>query len=140
MATPDFSDALGQRVLKQLRSETVVWLTTTSADGTPQPRLVWFLWEDDTLLIYSQPGTAKLTHIARNAHVSLNFNSDPAGDHMSVLTGTATIDGSAPRALDHPAYLEKYRDGIAALNSSPEQFSDSYSVPVRVRVERIRGF
>jgi PPOX class probable F420-dependent enzyme len=101
---------------------------------------VWFLWEDDSVLIYSQPGTAKLTHIARNPRVSLNFNSDREGDHMSVLTGTATIDGSAPRAVDHETFLLKYRDGIAGLNSTPEQFSDSFSVPIRVQVDRIRGF
>ncbi|HVL25436.1 MAG TPA: TIGR03667 family PPOX class F420-dependent oxidoreductase, partial [Thermomicrobiales bacterium] len=130
----------GHRMLDQLQNEQVAWLTTIAADGTPQPRLVWFLWEDDTILVYSQPGTAKLAHIARNPRVALHFNSDAAGDHMSVITGTATIDGSAPRAVDHPAYIAKYRGGIAGLNSSPEQFSDSFSVPVRIQPERMRGF
>ena len=136
----DFSTDLGHRVQRQLQEEVVVWLTTTSADGTPQPRLVWFYPEDDSVLIYSQPGTAKLTHIARNPRVSLSFNSDPAGDHMSVLTGTATIDGSAPKAIDHAAYLAKYRAGIEGLGSTPEQFSEAYAVPIRVRFDKLRGF
>jgi PPOX class probable F420-dependent enzyme len=140
MSTPDTSTPHGHRMLDQLQNEEVAWLTTTSANGTPQPRLVWFLWEDDTILVYSQPGTAKLSHIARNPRVALPFNSDPAGDHMSVITGTATIDGSSPRAVDHAAYLEKYRSGIAAIGSTPEQFSDSFSVPVRIQPERMRGF
>ena len=136
----DVSTDLGRRVQRQLQDELVVWLTTVSADGTPQPRLVWFYPEDDSILIYSQPGTAKLAHIARNPGVALSFNSDPAGDHMSVLTGTATIDGSAPKAIEHAAYLEKYRAGIEALGSTPEQFSEAYAVPVRVRIAKLRGF
>jgi PPOX class probable F420-dependent enzyme len=140
MAEIDFTTGIGPRVLEQLHDELVIWLTTTSSDGTPQPRLVWFFWEEDSVLLYSQPGTAKLAHIARSPQVSLNFNSDPEGHQMSVMTGTATIDGSAPRAVDHTAYLEKYRDGIAGLNSTSEQFSDSYSVPVRIQIDRIRGF
>jgi PPOX class probable F420-dependent enzyme len=140
MAEIDFTTGVGPRLREELRDEIVVWLTTTSSDGTPQPRLVWFLWGDDSVLIYSQPGTAKLAHITRNPRVSLHFNSDREGNKMSVLVGTAIIDGSTPRAVDHPAYLEKYRDGIAGLNSTAEQFSDSYSVPIRIQVDRIRGY
>ena len=136
----DFSTDLGRRVQDQLRREQVIWLTTTAADGTPQPRLVWFLWERDSVLIYSQPGTAKLGHIARSPRVALHFNSDPAGHQMSVLLGTATVDGSAVLARDNAAYLDKYREAIADLGSTPEQFSDAYAVPIRVRLERLRGF
>ena len=140
MAPLDFSSDLGRRVLEQLRAEIVAWSTSTSADGTPQPRLVWFLWDDESVLIYSQPGTAKLAHITRNPRVALHFNSDRQGNEMRVMTGSAIIDGSAPRAVDNAAYLEKYGDAIAALGFTPEQFSDAYSVPVRVQIERFRGF
>ena len=140
MASIDYSTDLGRRAQGLLRDEQVAWLTTTSSDGTPQPRLVWFLAEEDSVLIYSQPGTAKLAHIARNPRVSLSFNSDRTGEHMVVFTGGATIDGSAPRAIDHETYLAKYRAGIEGLGSTPEQFSDAYAVPVRVQLEKLRGF
>src|SRR6478609_6474665 len=38
----------GARVRQRLQDETLIWFTTTSADGTPQPNPVWFLWEPDT--------------------------------------------------------------------------------------------
>src|SRR3954451_7916261 len=55
MATilPDPATPFGERVAQRLREEVVIWLTTTGADGTPQPAPVWFLWEGETFLIYT---------------------------------------------------------------------------------------
>ena len=54
----DTTTEFGQRVMRRLQEEVVVWLTTVDASDTPQPRPVWFLWEGETFLIYSQPDTA----------------------------------------------------------------------------------
>jgi PPOX class probable F420-dependent enzyme len=140
MTAIDYTTGVGPRIQGLLRDELVVWLTTTSSNSTPQPRLVWFVWDDDSVLTYSQPDTAKLAHIARNPRVSLNFNSDRYGSPMSVMTGTATIDDAAPRAANHERFIDKYRGDLAGLNMTPEQFSDEYSVAVRIQPKRIRGF
>ena len=142
MASIDLSSGNGPRVKEQLEQEMVVWMTTISASGTPQPNLVWFLWEadSDSVLVYTQPNAVRLKNLERNNRVSLNFNSDTTGSEMSVLTGTAAIDESAPRAVDHPAYLAKYNDGIKGLGSTPESFSTAYSVAIRIIPEKIRGF
>jgi PPOX class probable F420-dependent enzyme len=136
----DYTTGVGPRIQELLRDELVIWLTTTSSDSTPQPRLVWFVWDDDSVLTYSQSGTPKLAHIARNPRVSLNFNSDRHGSPMSVMTGTATIDDAAPRAVDNAPYIEKYRGDLAGLHMTPEQFSAEYSVAVRIQPTKIRGF
>src|SRR4029453_7250355 len=52
------STDFGARVAKRLEEEGIVWLTTTSADGTPQPNPVWFLWNGDNVLIFSEPNQA----------------------------------------------------------------------------------
>ena len=53
---PDAGSNFGRRVRERLRVEQVIWLTTTQADGTPQPNPVWFVWEDpDTLIVYNTP-------------------------------------------------------------------------------------
>jgi PPOX class probable F420-dependent enzyme len=139
MAAVDFSSGIGPRVLNQLRDEQVAWLTTSSSDGTPQPRLIWFLWEDDKVLFYSQPEAAKMAHIARNPHASLHFNSDPYGNEMSVMTGTATVDHATPTMIDHADYMTKYHDAFIAMELAPEEASASYSVPVRFQIGKIRG-
>ena len=53
---PDTTTDFGRRVERRLRDEYLVWLTTVRADGLPQPSPVWFLWDGETVLIYSQPG------------------------------------------------------------------------------------
>ena len=74
MTFPDPATEFGARVRRRLESEQVAWLTTTAADGTPQPNPVWFLWDGATFLVYSLSDAARLSHIARNPHVSLNFD------------------------------------------------------------------
>ncbi len=63
-------------IRRRLVEDPIAWLTTVSSRGRRSPRPVWFLWTGDCCVIYSQPGTAKLTHIAANDQVSLHFNAD----------------------------------------------------------------
>jgi PPOX class probable F420-dependent enzyme len=140
MSIIDTSSDFGQRVARRLADEQVVWLTTADSSGTPQPVPVWFIWDGQTALIYSQPNQAKIRNIERSGQVSLNFNSDFHGGDVVVLTGTAEIEPSAPAADQNPAYIQKYADGIASINMTPESFAASYSVPIRVTPARLRGF
>ena len=134
----DFTTELGVRTAKRLQDEYVVWLTTVSQRGTPQPNPVWFYWDGKELLIYSQPSAHKLTNITINPRVSVNFHADGEGGSIVVLTGTASIDRKPPR--HDPRYLEKYRDRIPQIGLTPESLAASYSVLIRVSPTRLRGF
>ncbi len=140
MFTIDRESEFGQRVLRRLEQEDVIWLVTSGRDGTPQPSPVWFHWNDETLLIYSQPNTPKLRNIAANPRVALNFNATSTGGDVVVFTGTAEILTDAPPATGVPDYIEKYTPGIAQLGMTPDAFAADYSVPVRVTPARLRGF
>ena len=98
------------------------------------------LWDGQTAIIYSQPGQAKIRNVERTGRASLNFNSDFHGGDVVVLTGTAEIEPSAPAADQNPAYVEKYADGIASINMTPESFAAAYSVPIRLTPAKLRGF
>jgi PPOX class probable F420-dependent enzyme len=135
----DLSSEFGVRVAARLDQELIIWLTTVRADGTPQPSPVWFLWVDQTVLIYSQPNKQKLRNIAQNPKVALNFNSDQDGGAIAIITGDAQIDPQVP-ADQISAYLEKYRLAIADLGSAPESFAQSYSVAIRVTPTSLRGY
>ena len=124
---------VGKRADERLRIEQVIWLTTVGRDGTPHPKPVWFLWDGETILIYSQPNTHKLRHIERNPRVALNFDSDGRGGDIVVITGTAEVDERAPRADKLPPYVDKYREAIKRIGHSAESMAEEYSVPIRVR-------
>src|SRR5215211_5545426 len=108
----DTSSEFGARVVRRLTEEPIGWLTTMAPDGTPQPSPIWFLWDGETVLIYSQPNTPKLRHIAANPRVSLNLDGDGKGGNIVILTGEARVDDATPPANQVPAYLAKYASGI----------------------------
>jgi PPOX class probable F420-dependent enzyme len=138
----DAKTKFGRVAVKQLREEYFIWLTTVDATGTPQPRPVWFIWENDSFLIYSQAKAHKLKHIRKNPQVSLHFNSaDAKGEQrIIVFAGKAHIDRKAPPAHKHRAYMKKYGADIIGLNPTPEEFAGEYSVAIRITPAKLRGW
>lgn len=136
----DFEGRFGRRALRRLKQEDVIWLTTVDRDGTPQPRPVWFHWDGNDVLIYSQPRTGKVRQIEANPRASVHFNSTEDGDDVVVFVGEARIEtGEIPEAR-RKSYFRKYRQGIENLEMTPESFAESYRVPLIVRLETLRGF
>ncbi len=138
----DFASEFGQTVKRHIDEEYFIWLTTVDSSLTPQPRPVWFVWDDDSFLIFSQPKAHKVSHIKKNPNVALLFNSvDSKGEKVVIVfAGAATIEPNMPPAHKVPAYWKKYQTGIADLNMSPEEFGKDYSVAIRVKPISVRGW
>ena len=90
----------GARALERLGDEPIGWLTTVNPDGQPQSSPIWFLWVDDEILVYSRTRAPRNENIRERPLVSFNLNTDPAGDDVVTMEGTARIDpdGGAPSA------------------------------------------
>lgn len=137
----DSSSAFGLRVRERLASERVVWLTTVGRDGSPQPNPVWFVWEGGgELVVYTVPRAHRLEHIAERPRVAVHLNSDRDGMDVVVFRGVAEVARDLPPADRNDAYLAKYRAAMQRISGDVERFAATYSVPLRVRLERLRGF
>jgi PPOX class probable F420-dependent enzyme len=81
--TSHLSDDRRAHVEGRLRANLMAWLTTVRPDGRPDSVPVWFLvTEDETILIYSQPGKVKLRNISHNPRVALGLDvTDRPGHH-----------------------------------------------------------
>ncbi len=136
----DLSSEFGKRAEARLRDESTIWLTTVDRSGVPQPRPVWFLWDGQSILIFSQPAGAKVRHIRQRPSVALNFNTDEDGDNVIVIIGKAEVldGGVTPEELAND--LRKYREGIKSLGMTEEQMAKEYSVPLRITPAKLRGF
>jgi PPOX class probable F420-dependent enzyme len=132
----DTSTDAGARAQERLGREEVVWMTTVRPDGQPQSVPVWFLWDGEAFLIYSQPDTRKLKNIARNPRINLNLNSNDVGEDVARAECTAEVVEDVPPATEVGPYLEKYREGIARIGMDPEGFAGSFSVPIRATPTR----
>ena len=136
---PDPSTPFGERVVRRLRDEHLIWLTTVGADGTPHPNPVWFLWDGESFLIYSLPDAARLPHIERNPRVSLNLDGNGRGGDIIVIAGDARISRDDPPGDEVPEYTEKYKEFIARSFGTAAEFARRYSVAIRVTPTKVRG-
>ena len=136
---PDPSTPFGKLALGRLDSEVVIWLTTVGKDGTPQPNPVWFLLDNDSLLIYNRPDANRITHIKSRPQVSLNLDGNGKGGDIVVITGTAALIDDVPPCDQLPAYLAKYQDLMTRVAGSPENFGKAYPVAMRITINKVRG-
>ena len=135
----DTTTEFGAQVSRRLQSEAIAWLTTVARDGTPQPNPVWFYWDGESFLIYTQPSSSKLKNIARNPRVSINLQeATEEGENVVVVVGEATVQAEA--TIPDPGYVAKYAQTIERLGQTVEGLAASYCVTIRVKPKKIRGF
>jgi PPOX class probable F420-dependent enzyme len=136
----DSGTETGAQVAARLSDDQVAWLVTVAPDGTPLPTPIWFWWDGATVLVYSQPGTPKLRHIAANPRVAVALRTDERADQVAVITGDAAVDTTIPAADAHDGFVAKYRAAIERLGYDAAGFAASYSVPIRITPTRLRAW
>jgi PPOX class probable F420-dependent enzyme len=124
-----------KHAVTRLKRELVIWLATVGRDGHPHAVPVWFWWDGKSFLIYAIPGQ-KVRDIQANPNVALHLNSDPAGDDVVRIDGTAKIDPKHPPANRVAGYLRKYRGPIHGIGMTPQEFSEQYHHAIRIRPTR----
>ncbi len=129
-----------RRFVEKLANEIVVWLTTVRHDGQPQTSPVWFVWHENSFLVYSRPGQQKIRNILGNQRVSLALEQDGTGGDVATLEGRAVIDEEAPPAHEVETYVAKYGPRMEAISGSKEAFAEDYRVALRVELTRRRIF
>ena len=138
---PDPNTPFGERVWRRLREEQVIWITTVGRDGTPQPNPVGFLLQDDnSVLIYSMANAHRIAHVAERPRVALHFDGDGVGGDVVVFTGTARRADDVPPAHQNATFLAKYGDSLRRVSASAEEFANRFPVPLRIDIDKTRGF
>ncbi|HUZ85317.1 MAG TPA: TIGR03667 family PPOX class F420-dependent oxidoreductase [Candidatus Baltobacterales bacterium] len=137
----DTSTEFGARAAKRLQEETIGWLVTVARDGTPQPNPVWFSWDGESILVYSEPGQAKLHNIEANPRVALHLDSRSSGDDIVIVIAGAALDPLAPPLHQNARYVAKYHQEMARLGlGPPEKMTETFSVALRLIPSKVRGF
>lgn len=122
----------------RLHGDHIAWLTSVRPSGRPDTVPVWFLaQEDETLVVYSQPGKLKLRNIERNPNVALGLDGTDLGRDVVRIEGTALHERGRPGADQIPEYVTKYREQISALFRTPSEFASQYSEAIVITVGRL---
>ena len=128
---PDIQERLG--------GELVAWMTTVDAAGQPQTSPVWFLLDDDVIVVYSLERTPRTRNIRSNARVCLNLNSTPSGGEVVILEGRAEIVTDGPPANEDERYVAKYEVPMSDLGMTPESFAADYPIRIHIHPTRLRA-
>lgn len=122
---------------QRLHNDYVIWLNSVRPDGRPHSVVVWFLWDGESVLIFSRPKNQKVTNIQHNQHVLLGLDNTNNGADPITIEGTATLlaPGEADATLQ--AYTEKYGEGIKELGFTSQQMAAEYSQSIRITPTRI---
>lgn len=107
------------------------------ADGQPQSSPVWFWWDGDRILLYSEPDSGKVRNLAGSDRVSVHLESDGRGGRILTIEGTAT---TGPAGEPPAPYVQKYAQGIQALGLTPESMARQYSTAIHVTPTRTRAW
>jgi len=126
-------------IQERLEGELVAWMTTVDSAGQPQTSPVWFLIEDEVIVIYSLDGTPRTRNIRANPRVCLNLNSTPAGGEVVIIEGTAEVIEDGPGAIEDERYVSKYEGPMEDLGMTPESFAADYPVRIHVQPTRLRA-
>jgi PPOX class probable F420-dependent enzyme len=123
-----------------LDRELIGFLTAVDGSGQPQTSPVWFMRDDDDIVVYNKPDTPRFASIAHNPKVAFTLRGDRRGTGMVSLEGVASRDEGLPPAIDFPGYVEKYLREIESLGWTPEVFAGEYRAGLRIVVTRVRAF
>ncbi len=121
---------------QRLRTDEVIWLNSVRPDGRPHSVVVWFLWNDDSILIFSQPDKQKVRNLHNNPNVVLALDNTDNGDDPITIEGTATFPRHDEVNATLSAYEEKYAEGLKGLKMTAEQMAQSYSQAIRITPTR----
>ena len=128
------------RALARLGEERIAWFTTIGRDGFPHAVPVWFIVHDDSVLVLSEPATAKVRNLRANDHALVHLEAGADGEHLTVLQGRATIsDRPATEWIDEigAIYEAKYRGGLAGISLTLETMAAKYSSVIQLRPEKL---
>jgi PPOX class probable F420-dependent enzyme len=133
----DLTKERDKHIDHHLRTHKFAWLITVRPDGRPHAVAVWFLWDGETLLIFSKPKNQKIRNLRNNSNVVLALDDTHKGADPIAVEGTATLLEPGAVDITFSAYTEKYKESIKGLGFTPEQMAKEYSQPIRITPTRI---
>lgn len=125
---------LTPEIIDRLTSDSYGWLTTVAKSGQPVPKLVWFFFDGTDIVVYTEPGAAKVRHVRNHPQVSLNLDSDGNGGGIIVVGGPALVDAEGIDLREDAPYWAKYRQLSDQFGLTESM--GNFSTRLRITVEK----
>jgi len=130
------------KIRDRLEQAEYAFFITTRPDGRPHSVPICFLYENDTILVFSLPNSVKVRNIQQNSNVCLAVESFGFGDYFSiVIEGQAELVDEPTNWLHYPAYDAKYAPlsrRIFGSDHVPDEYAAQFSQAIRITPTKIR--
>lgn len=124
----------------ELENQSVIWLGSTRPDGTPHVVPTWFLWDGQSILLFSKPDAQKVRNMRANPRVMVAVG-DPGPDFdVELAEAIAEVVDPPTRPSVPDAFVAKYAGMAARAGLTMARFADVYQQPVRIRPTRWLGW
>jgi PPOX class probable F420-dependent enzyme len=124
------------RIDRLLREESIVWLSTVRADGSPHLVPIWFSWDGEQLFIASKPEAVKVRNLRANPKLMVALGSPDDDFDVGLIEAEATIPAASTAELLPPGHLAKYARQMALVGLDEPTYLATYSQPILVRPTR----
>jgi PPOX class probable F420-dependent enzyme len=129
---PDLSPEKRAHIENRLANELIIWLATAGPDGRPHNVPVWYWWDGETVLIFSQPENRKIRNMRHQPKVVLALDTADEGEDVVIIEGEAEFLSQTTVELMTADYAAKYAHLFPRIDSSAEQMAREYSLAIRV--------
>src|SRR5690242_21807993 len=133
----DLTQPLHQLVAEHLHSNVIAWNVTVRSVGRPHLVAVWFIWNDEHLLVFSKPNNQKVRNLRQNPNVTVALDDTDDGDDPIVIEGAAELVDDSDISTNLPAYLEKYGEAMKEIGLPGAQMAKVYSQAIRITPARV---
>src|SRR5262245_51052491 len=122
------------RTRRFLTDEPVIWLSTVREDGLPHLVPVWFWWDGDAILVFSNPHAVKVRALRANPRAMIALGEPDDDFDIGMLEATAELLDETPAVPD--GFFAKYAARMPAGELDPETFGATYTQAIRLRPSR----
>lgn len=126
---------LSQRARTFLQERRFAVLATINKDGTPQQTTMWYLLENDTIVMNTKVGRLKERNMRRDPRISVCF--EEGYSYLTISGKVELIDDEQIAQHDIYRLAVRYNGEDEAKQQMAEQFSHERRVTLRLRCDHI---
>jgi PPOX class probable F420-dependent enzyme len=129
-----------ERIDRFLRTEEVLWLSTSGTDGFPGLVPLWFSWDGAAIRVVSKPHAEKVQDLRTDPRVMVALGNAEDDFDVGLIEAHAELL-DIPAADFLPAsHWRKYARDLAGIGLTREEYVATYSQSIRIVPVRYLGW
>jgi PPOX class probable F420-dependent enzyme len=123
-------------IVVALQRTSVVWLSSVRPDGGPHVVPLWFLWDGESILVFSKPGAQKVRNVRAEPRVMVAVGQPGLAFDVELIDAVAELAREPSSRLLSDEFARKYADLADRAGITFDRFAAVYEQPIWIRPTR----